>query len=181
MLRVLTLLLCLTASAAAAETITYELYELSGGARTKLLAHGTKSYTLDDIAVTTSAVGTKFWRKELLVADGFSIGASIYRDKELDGFGLWLTRRPEWYEVWSDGGFSWDWFYREQGATYRKLEGPGRLKATIVTGPRYEELTAVEFLEDVTFRLKDSPWFSFSDADTHHMVVRKGSVFRVAP
>jgi hypothetical protein len=169
-----------TLQAAAAETVVYELYRVSKGGR-ELIEKGVKKYQTGDIEVSASWVGPRFWQKELALNDRFAIGGSVHRHKELVGFGLWLKQRPRWFEVWSDGGFSWDWFNRENAVIYRKLQGPGRVKATIVTGSGYEELTAVEFLDDITLRLKARPWFFFGDEDTHHVVVRKGSVLKLAP
>jgi len=165
---------------AAAQSVTYELYELSNDGP-KLIAKDTKQYTVSDIEVSENWMGSRFWQKQLGLNERFAIGASIHRHKELVGFGLWVKQRPRWFEIWSTGGFSWDWFNREQDAIYRKLQGPGRVKATIVTGADYQELTAVEFLEDVTLRLSARPWFLFSDEDTHHVLVRKGSVLKLAP
>ena len=163
-----------------AETVTFEIYELKNDGRT-LLARGTRHYVPGDVEVRRSFLGKQFWSKQLPLTGGFGIGASVFRDRELSGFGLWVKQRPRWFEFWKDEGFSWDWFNREQGPIYRKLQGPGRVRATIVKGPDYEELTGVEFLDDVTLRLKGSPWFFLSQDDTHHVVVQKGSVLKLAP
>ena len=160
--------------AASAEAITFEVYELQNGGGRQLLASGTKTYVVEDIESGRSS-------KELPLTDRFAVGASVHRHKELIGFGLWAKQRTRWFELWKDDGFSWDWFNREQGPMYRKLQGPGRVKATITKTRDYEELTSVEFLDDITLRLNARPWFFFSDGDTHHVVVRRGSILKLAP
>jgi hypothetical protein len=181
-MRHLLILACLLfAHPAAAETLTFEIYELMTDGGRQLLAKGSKHYELSDIEVQRSLVGEVFWMKQLPLTDRFGVGASIHHDKELVGFGLWVRQRPKWFEFWKDRGFSWDWFNREQPPIYQKLQGPGRVRATIVKGSNFEALTSVEFLDDITLRLNASPWFFFSMDDTHHVVVRKGSVLKLAP
>ena len=182
-MRVLTLVLwLLTAGVAAAETLTFEVYELKSDGTRQLLAKGTRQYSVDDLEVTRFNIGESFALKALKITDDFNVGASVHREKELVGFGLWVRQRVKWYEFWKNDGFSWDWFNRERPPVYRKLQGQGRVNATTIKGPGYEELTRVEFLDDVTLRFQASRWiFFFSDRDTHHVVVRKGSVLQLAP
>jgi hypothetical protein len=178
-----TLLVCFV-SAANAESIGYELYKLSGKEGRSLVAKGTKEYTLRDIAVEEIKFrDSHWWSKELPIVNGFSAGASIYREKDLTGFGLWLKEHSSWWGRLSGGGFSWDWFDRESGSIYRKLQGAGRVRVTLAPSQQYQEIAAIEFLEDVTLRVKLKPWFLYflSDEDTHHLVIIKGSVLRFAP
>ena len=95
--------------------------------------------------------------------------ASIYREEKLNGFGLWINNK--------DGGFSWNWFTRESGQIYRKLKGEGRVKALFVPDKDYEELSAVEFMDDIALS-GNFGWLPFGD--THQMVIKKGSVLRLA-
>ena len=83
--------------------------------------------------------------------------------------------------VLSQGGFSWDWFNRESGLIFRKLQGGGTIKVTLVASTEFQEIAAVEVLEDITLRVIGLPWWFFTDDDTHHLVVRKGSVLKFAP
>ena len=66
------------------------------------------------------------------------------------------------------------------GWTPRHVQGPGRLSVTIKKGPGYEELEAVEFLDDVVLRYLDD-MSKPPGTHTHEVVVRKGSLLRVAP
>lgn len=166
--------------ASVAETISFEIYELRGDGSRQLIAQGSKQYTREDIQVQWSPLVDGASQKSLFLTERYAIGASIFRKRDLRGFGLWVRQRPQWHEFWLDDGFSWDWFNREQSHVYRKLQGQGRVSVTVAKGANYEELTGVEFLDDITLRLKATPWFLFSSADTHHVVVKKGSVLRLA-
>ena len=90
-----------------------------------------------------------------------------------------MHRHPPWYAVWSSEGFSWEWFDRESETIFRKRQGPGRVNASFLMKHEKLELTAVEFSEDVTFRLYDNSWFRTETEKTHQMVVRAGSVLQL--
>ena len=160
------------------ESISFDLYELHGGERT-LLARGTRQYSQRDVRVEEGRGSS--W-KEIPVADGFSAGISIFPEPEITGFGLWLKDRGSFWGEISSGGFSWDWFQLQAGDVYWKLQGGGRVRVTFVTKGKNKEVASVEALEDFTLRTRVRPWFLsvFSDQDTHNMVVKKGSVIRVA-
>ena len=180
--RVLAILLFVGIGAARAESITYELYELSDGGTRTLLAKGIREYTFRDVAVSEIWPGARlFWSKEIPITKGFSAGASIYRESDLTGFGLWLKDRGTFLGRAGDGGFSWDWFNRESGLVYRKLQGPGRVRVTLVPSTQFQEIASIEVLEDITLRVKSRPWFFFNNSDTHNLVIAKGSVLRFAP
>jgi hypothetical protein len=174
--RALVILLCVVAGAARAESIRYELYELSDGGGRTLLEKGVRDYTVSDVAVSVNWFGSTFWSKEIPVVKGFSAGASIYRETDLTGFGLWLKDHGT-----GDGGFSWDWFNRESGLVYRKLQGRGRVRVTLVRSSQFQEIAAIEVLEDITLRVKSRSRFIVNDRDTHNLVIAKGSVLRFAP
>jgi hypothetical protein len=153
-------------------SLQYEIYELQGNSAAKLLAKGTVEPSTRDVAIIEgSTLGQTFLQKSVALSDGFRIGASVFPEKTLDGFGLWIRR--------DDGGFSWNWFVRENGLTYRKLQGPGRVKVTLAPNKDYEELIAIEFLDDVTLTGRFG-WFSLL-SDTHYVVVKKGGVLRLSP
>jgi hypothetical protein len=148
------------------------------------LAQGVRQYSLQDVLVEGHGAGAdRFWSKEIPVANGFSAGASIFPERDVTGFGLWLKDRESIWGKVSSGGFSWDWFNRETGNVYRKLQGSGRVRVTLSPSGKGHEVASVEVLEDITLRAKVRPWFLFffSDKDTHNMVVKKGSVLRFAP
>ncbi len=169
----------LVAVAARGESLKYELYELADGGQRKLLAQGTREYSVREVLVIELGIGDLRWREmELPVANGFSAGGSIYRQANLTGFGLWLKDRGSLQGHVARGGFSWDWFDREKGNVYRKLQGGGRVRVTFVPSDKFQEVAAVEVLEDITLRVNNRPWFFFTHTDTHHLVIKKGSVLR---
>jgi hypothetical protein len=107
--------------------------------------------------------------KTLSLDYGLSISSDVYREKELTGFGLVLVRDDS-------PGFSWEWFEREKGDVFRKLRGGGKVRVSVAKSDEFQELVAVEFLDDITLRCTDE-----EIGTTHEVRVRKGSVFRVAP
>lgn len=164
------LILVTAVSEVSAESIQYEIVALHWWGN-ELIAKGTYEYTVRDVRVTELATGdAHVWQKSVKIWGEYAIGASVYREASLDGFGLWVQKGQH--------GFSWDWFDRESKDVYRKLQGPGRVRVRFTAAPNSEEIAAVEFLEDVTLRGMFS-WWPFSDS--HHVLVRKGSVLRVAP
>lgn len=165
-----------------AESIVYELYDISKGSNPLLLAKGVHDYSLQDVLVEEHLFHrAPNWSKEIPIVEGFHAGAVIYREKELTGFALQLKRRGGFMGVLSQGGFSWDWFYRESGLTFRKLQCGGRIRVVLVPSTEFQEIAAVEVLEDITLRVIGHPWWFFTQDDTHHLVIRKGSVLRFAP
>jgi hypothetical protein len=177
------LILAFASFAAYSEVVSFEIYALATEGGPRLLAKGTKTYTAGDVESQEHRLfGPQHWTKELKLTEEFYIGGSVYREQKLGGFGLWVKRHTEWFEIWKTGGFSWEWFdYRNSDDVYRKLQGTGQVKVTMSRGTGYEEIAAIEFLDDVTMRLNDHPWFTFDLNVTHHVVVRKGSILRFAP
>lgn len=171
----------LLASVSEAAEIRYRLFFLQSGQAPALLSEGVRRYGLQDVAVAALGTGaSKRYRKTVQVSGSFVVGAYVSPGEKIDGFGLWLRKEPAWWEFWSDGGFSWEWFDRVSGETYRKRQGPGKVRATFSKQAGGFELSSVQFLEDVTFRLNARPWFGSSEEDTHHMVVLAGSELRIA-
>lgn len=163
------------------ESITYEIYELRDDEERTTIAKGIRTYTTDNVLIEKVGLFQIHTNKQIHVSDGFYIGASIFHRDDLSGFGLWIKRYGRWYEFWNTGGFSWEWFNRETENIYRKLQGSGSLKVEFVENNGHKELTSIEFIGDVTMRLNAKPWFFFSIRDTHHMVIKNGSVLRLAP
>jgi hypothetical protein len=165
----------LFSSAADAEAISYSIYSLPlllG--EPKLMAEGKRIYSQNDIhTLKGPASNLVNWEKTLSIANGFEIGASVYREPRTDGFGLWIRK--------DGGGFSWEWFVRETDHVFRKLQGPGRVKVRFARFDQLQELAEVEFLDDVTMRLNTFWFIPFLDKKTDHLVVRKGSVLWLAP
>ena len=161
--------LCLacTSVVAWAQTIEYEIYELTKLAGPRLIAKGSRTYSPSDVKVYPyTAQGRQIAEKFVELEQGYKIGARIFADKELKGFGLLAQK--------SDDDFSWNWYSRDFGNRFRKLRG-GTLVEVKVTGqPVFEELTEVSFVEDTRLG------FTVGRAEdhTHTILVRAGSVLR---
>lgn len=165
----LALLLAITlfSTVSAAEVIEYEIYEISkvGG---KLLAKGKREYSVNDVKVHPyERSGQKIAEKFVDLEQGFRVGARIFYEKELTGFGL-LAKR-------SDFDFSWEWYNRESGSRFRKLQGGTLVEVNVFGRPFLEELAEVRFLDDT--RLRFNADRRVMD-DTHVIVVKAGSVLR---
>ena len=174
------LALLLTPALASAEAIIFELYDVSEQGKPVLLASGTRNYTLEDVITDRNYFG-KYRAKEIPVTEGFHAGTVNNRERELRGFALQLKRRGGWEGWLSQGGFSWEWFRHESGMVYRKLQGGGRVRVIPIASSEFQEIAAVEVLEDITLRVMGQPWWQFTQEDSHHLVIRKGSVLRFAP
>lgn len=158
-----------------AERISYEIYSvpLFFGER-EVITKGILDYTLDDLQTDKGLVGNnENWTVTLPLGHGFSIGTTVYSEPVLEGFGLWMRK--------NGGGFSWEWFYRENGNVYKKLQGPGRVKVRLTRKNDNVQLVAIEFLETLTLRLDTMNYIPLWFKDTHNMVIKKGSTFVLAP
>ena len=115
-------LLLLSISVLHADELAYEIYAINDGSKF-LLDEGVKEYTSKDINVseylTITTAGR--WQKSLDITYTFNIGGSIYKEKEVTGFGLWISITSEWYEFWINEGFSWEWFTKDNDDIFVKL------------------------------------------------------------
>jgi hypothetical protein len=159
-------LLFLASSTAGAEAITYEVYEISKiGSR--LIAKGKREYTVSDVTVRPyEREGRKIAEKFVELEQGYRVGARIFFEKELTGFGL-LARH-------SDHDFSWEWYNKESANRFRKLQGGTAVEVSVSGRPLMEELTEVRFIDDTSLgfmvgRARD---------DTHKIIIKAGSVLR---
>jgi hypothetical protein len=151
-------------------SLDFEIYALKGNSERELLAKGAVKCDGNNVkSIERSTLGTRWWQNYVPLWQDWIVGASIYREKDLNGFGLWIHNK--------DGGFSWNWFTRESRQIYRKLKGDGHVEAKFVPNKDYEELVAVEFLDDIALT-GNFGWFPFGD--THHVIIKKGSVLRLA-
>jgi hypothetical protein len=174
--RIAPLLLLLLPTTVFGETIAYRLSALRGGTPV-ILAEGTRTYSPDaDVEVehTDTRDGAGFWSKRILLAKGFKLEANVYRERQVDGFGLVVTSRPNMEE------FSWNWFDRETGSTFTKRRGSGRLRVKLRTVEGLVELESIEFLDDVALTYQDRTLTTQVDERTHELLIKKGSVFRMA-
>ncbi len=136
----------------------------------KIISEGTVDYSISDIVVEKR---NGFTSKYLPVYENFNIGASIYREKEKGGFGLWIDRNGE--------GFSWEWFTPEKGNVFKKLQESGRVLVNYRSYDGLYEIESIEFIEDVSMRLDTLDFIPFWFKKTHRMLVKKGSVLMFLP
>ena len=165
-------LLLLVPANPSTEVISFRLSSIHGGQRV-VLAESTKTYSPEaDVEIERSDAG--FWSKRLLLAKGFKLEANVYREPEIDGFGLVVTSRPNQEE------FSWNWFDREADSTFTKRRGQGRLKVFFRPVDGLFELESITFLDDVALTYQDRTITRTVDDRTHELLIKKGSVFRMA-
>jgi hypothetical protein len=159
------------------ETVTWETATVVAPGGRRVLGHGVKQYSpAKDIVVREGPGrgGAPSWSKSLLLDNTFAVSASVYREPRLDGFGLVIYRKGD------EKGFSWEWFDRSQGDVFQKRQGDGRVSVRTKKGPGYEELESVEFLDDIVLRYLDD-MAKPPGTHTHEVMVRKGSVLKLAP
>ncbi len=158
------------------ETVSYRL-STSGSLGHKVIAEGTKTYS-PDTDIEIQAIGPKnspsAWSKRLELARGFKLEAYVTRESALDGFGLVVTSPA------SPNDFSWNWFDRERGGVFTKRRGTGRLRVSERKVGHLVELEAVEFLDDVALTYRDNAQAKTPDERTHELLIKRGSVFRMA-
>ncbi len=154
---------------AAAEVIEYEIYELSkSGEARQLIARGKREYSLKDIEVHPyQRDGRQIAEKLIELEQGYRVGARIFYEKELTGFGL-LAKRTK-------ADFSWEWYNKETGNRFKKLQGHTYVTVRTVGQPMVEELTEVKFLEDTNLRFIANRQ---GMDDTHSIIVKAGSVLK---
>ena len=70
----------------------------------------------------------------------------------------------------------WEWFERESGDIFRKLQGSGRVKVRFASVGDMQQIAEIHFLDDVTMRLDRFWLIPFTGRASDHVVVRKGSV-----
>ncbi|MBL0729660.1 hypothetical protein [Piscinibacter sp. HJYY11] len=169
------LALLLASAEVGAEEIKYSIYSIPlFGDKPNLVAGGKKVYLLTEVTVAKGpSPDEQNWKKSIAVTSGFELGASIYRSRQVDGFGMWIQK--------DGGGFSWEWFDRVGPETFRKRQGAGLLKVRLVRGEAFEEVAEINFLTDVTMRLNTRWFIPFLDKETDQIVIKTGSVFRLAP
>ncbi|HTY62713.1 MAG TPA: energy transducer TonB [Acidobacteriota bacterium] len=159
------------------ETISWEASTVQESGR-EVIAGGVRTYSPDTDIIAHERPELNrngvWWSRTLNLDDTFSVSAAVHREPLLDGFGLMVNM--------SGGllGFSWEWFDRYEGNIFRKRQGGGQVSVTLNRGPGYEELQAVEFLDDIVLRYLDDinkP----PGTHTHEVIIRKGSILMVAP
>ena len=166
---ILTILLIFLSNLAAAEIIEYEIYELSkGDAENILIAKGKRDYSIKDVEVHPyERRGEKVEEKLIELEQGYKVGARIFFEKQLTGFGL-LAKR-------SSADFSWEWYNKENGNRFHKLQGGTHVLIETAGMPLVEELAVVTFLEDTKLSFIANRQ---GMDDTHDIIIKAGSVLK---
>jgi hypothetical protein len=143
------------------------------GGKRVLVHKGTHEYIAKDVLVEVkSGDGMSFKDESVVLPGDFRVGASVHPDEKLTGFGLWMEKPPS--------SFSWEWFDLDKDMTFKKLKGGGSVKVTVRGFPVMEEMASVEFLDDITLRMRDDTLCKagedVTEKKTHMMIVKKGSV-----
>ena len=163
-------------SVLSAETVTWEAWALLGPGRSPA-GHGVKTYQVaaDIVARELRAKdGGLSWTKWLKLDETYAIGVDIQRATTIDGFGLVVYRRGD------EEGFSWEWFDRTAGAIFERRQGAGRVRVTTTKVGALEEVASVELMDDAVLRYLDD-MSKPPGTVTHELVLKKGSVLKVAP
>lgn len=154
-----------------AEKIVYELSSLDGNGNPTLLAKGSKKYSDSDIRIEKREHrGEVHWSKSLSLEKGFGIGASIYQEPEITGFGIWAEG--------SACGFSWEWFNVTGPGKFKKLQESGEVSVVYREVRQNKEIAEIHFDTDISLRLNESKEVG---KKTHRILVRKGSVLKFPP
>ena len=154
------------------ESVSWRVIRLLELGGRQVIAEGEKAYDpYRDIVVKPvrgSAVDAR--TMSLPLGSGFALSVGVCK-RPLDGFGLFISRPAD------AQGFSWEWFDRDGAVVFHKRQGGGRVIADVTRGAGYEELAALQFLDEIVLRYLDDirkPPGDFS----HEIVIRKGSVFK---
>lgn len=171
MLRFITLSVLMAASrVCGAASITYVITEYTDSTKPKEIASGTRSYSQSDIQVKQCGSSEEsFFSKSLELVAGYRIGASIYREKKIDGFGLWAKRDRR--------SFSWEWFDRPEGNVFKKLQEGGSVRVTFRDDQGLQALASITFESDVSLRIIQGN----DDDVTYRILIKKGSVLEFPP
>lgn len=152
-----------------ASSIDYEIYKLiEGGQGSKLIAKGKREYSIRNVEVHPyQRDGRPIAEKLIELEQGYRVGARIFYEKELTGFGL-LAKR-------SDSDFSWEWYNKHTAERFRKLQGGTFVTVRVLRRPMVEELMEVKFIQDTPLRfIADRRGLN----DTHVIIVKAGSVLK---
>lgn len=159
------------------EEIAFVIAASIGKANDAPIAAGSKQYSLKDVRVkeVRNRDGSIFWTKSVELASGFNIGINVTREPTHDGVGLFISNSK------FPAGISWNWFQAETDDTYKQLKGDSHIKVQLKQMGAAQEIVAVEFLDDTTLTFTDDMFRRKPGEDSHKVLVKKGSVLRVAP
>ncbi|MBN8884599.1 MAG: hypothetical protein J0I77_02655 [Rudaea sp.] len=169
-------MLFVVTSAQGNEKIAYELYKVQEGKRFAL-ASGQRIYDpAKDFVVHLEEKDSKPYgtRKQIEIANGYSVGILDKLDRDVTGFGLWVGHLPEGS---NPNRFSWEWFSRAAPGQFKKLLGGGKIHVTFSGMPYTQEISRIEFLDTIELEyIEDICCKSKGDGPTHVLVIEAGSV-----
>ncbi|MFV1997777.1 MAG: hypothetical protein ACC641_07170 [Acidiferrobacterales bacterium] len=169
---IFTIIFILLSSTAYAEEIIYEIYSYTDNPKGTLISKGVKKYAFKDITVVEKEYkGEKHWSKSLELDNGFFIGASIYREARITGFGLKAIGAP--------CGFSWEWFNESAPGKFDKLQEGGAISVKYYELGGLKEIVEIHFDSDISLRLNETR--KTIGGITHRILVKKGSVLKFSP
>lgn len=111
--------------------------------------------------------GEKVEEKIIELEQGYKVGARIFFEKKLTGFGL-LAKR-------SSADFSWEWYNKEKGNRFHKLQGGTHVSTEMSGMPLIEEIAVAASLEDTKLSFIANRQ---GMDDTHDVIIKTGSVFK---
>ncbi len=163
---ILNIFILLISTSVFAEKIEYEIYEKTTGT---LIGSGVKEYIVTDIILNPyTSRGKKVIEKFIELEQGFKIGARIFSEPKLTGFGLVAELE--------EGEFSWEWYKQKEGYTFQKLQGKNGLVTVRVSGlPLLETLEEVIFLDDARLSFHHG---GAGKPESHDIIIKKGSVLK---
>lgn len=150
-----------------AQQIEYQIFTVDEGGNQTKIADGVKEYSETDFEIFKGH-GNNHWSKSLELAQGFGVGASIYQEPAISGFGMWAQGSP--------CGFSWEWFNRSGPSSFIKLQESGEISVVMRgdEGGGTKEIAEIKFDTDISLRLNESK----RERETHRLLIRKGSVLK---
>jgi hypothetical protein len=146
----------------------------TGGSR--VLSEGRKAYDADHDILVEPVRGASHDARTVSIplSCDFVMSVGVCQQVRVDGFGLFISRRGNAH------GFSWEWFDRAGRTIFEKRQGCSRVAVNVRRSGGYEELESMEFVDDVALRYLDH-LAKPPGTHTHEVIVRKGSIFRLAP
>jgi len=139
-----------------AEEIKFEIYQVNPNSSDILIASGKKGYSASNFLITPRYYDNVFYgtKKELELAQGFTIGITETYEHPLKGFGLWIDRMSI---SLNNNGFSWEWFEKVSDGHFKKLQGGSLINVkTDMISLVQEELSQVIFLSDTKMEYEEN-------------------------
>ena len=154
-----------TANVAASSEISFEIRD---HAVDQVIHSGSVEYSSRDVIETWYEYpdGEPVAEMEVPLDGGFTVGARIFSETKLTGFGIVGHRART--------DFSWEWFELCSGETFNKLQGDAQVKVRLSGMPVFEILREIELLDDVLVEIQSYP----GEGVTYSILLKAGSVLK---